>query len=48
MDCTLRFESLPDWTETEFLAVIERGDPRELVYVPLVASMEPTSRVHAE
>jgi hypothetical protein len=48
MDCTLQYESLPDWTNAQILAAIERGDPGELLYVPLVASMEPTSRVHAE
>lgn len=36
------------WTEADVDAVIARGDPAELLYVPLVVSMSPPSRVYAE
>ena len=48
MECALKYEKLPEWSDAEIQAVIARGDPRELLYVPLVASMFPSSRVHAE
>lgn len=48
LQCTLQYDPLPEWSDAEIQAVIRRGDPRELLYVPLVASMEPTSRVRAE
>ena len=31
-----------DWTEAEVEAVIERGNPEELPYAPIVATMNPT------
>jgi hypothetical protein len=48
MECKLQYEPIPDWTDAEIHRIIEHGDLRELALVPLVASMEPTSRVHAE
>jgi hypothetical protein len=36
------------WTEADIDAVIARGDPAELLYVPLVVSMSPPSRAYAE
>jgi hypothetical protein len=47
-ECTLQYEPLPDWSEAEIRDVINRGDARELLYVPLVVSMNPPSRVYAE
>jgi hypothetical protein len=48
MKCTMQYEPLPDWCESEVQAVIQRGEPHELLYVPLVVSMNPPSRVYAE
>ena len=36
------------WTEADVEAVIARGDPSELLYVPLVVSLDPPGRVWAE
>ncbi|AUX25687.1 uncharacterized protein SOCEGT47_062360 [Sorangium cellulosum] len=36
------------WTKAEVEAVIARGDPAELLYVPLVVSLDPPGRVWAE
>jgi hypothetical protein len=36
------------WTEADVEDVIARNDPAELLYVPLVVSMSPPSRVYAE
>jgi hypothetical protein len=36
------------WTEADVYAVIARGDAAELLYVPIVVSMDPPSRVWAE
>jgi hypothetical protein len=36
------------WTEADVEAVIARGDPSELLYVPIVVSLDPPSRVWAE
>lgn len=36
------------WTEADVQAVIARSDPAELLYVPIVVSMSPPSRIWAE
>ncbi len=36
------------WMESDVEAVIARGDPAELLYVPIVVGMSPPSRVWAE
>jgi hypothetical protein len=36
------------WTEADVEAVIARGDPAELLYVPLVVSHYPPGRIWAE
>jgi hypothetical protein len=36
------------WTEADVEAVIARGDPDELLYVPLVTCLDPPGRVWAE
>lgn len=36
------------WTDADVVRVIARGDPAELLYVPIVVSMDPTGRVWAE
>ena len=48
MECTLKYVEIPEWSDAEIQAVIERDDPHQLRYVPLAASMFPSSRVHAE
>jgi hypothetical protein len=48
MQCELKYEPLPDWSDDQIRAIIERGEPHELLYVPLVVSMNPSSRVQAE
>jgi hypothetical protein len=39
---------LEGWTQGDVDAVIARGDPRELLYVPIVVSLDPPGRVWAE
>jgi hypothetical protein len=46
--CSPTYEPLPQWTDDEIRTVLERGDINVLHYVPLVVSMNPTSRVYAE
>src|SRR5438094_905299 len=36
------------WTEADVEAVIERGDPNELLYAPIVVSMSPPDSEWAE
>ena len=48
LQCTLRYDPLPEWSDAEIQDVIRRGEPSELMYVPLVVSMNPPSRVYAE
>jgi hypothetical protein len=37
-----------DWTKEDVDAVIDRGDPKELLYVPIVISMDPPDCEWAE
>jgi hypothetical protein len=48
MHCALKYEPLPDWNDDEIRTIVQRGEPSELLYVPLVVSMNPPSRVYAE
>jgi hypothetical protein len=45
MNCeNLRYEPLPEWTQEEMEAVLERADPIELALLPLTAGLNPPDR----